>query len=123
MDEKITIIEGPPPIFERVPEAWPMGLSESLNLSNVAITRLRTFNGPALVERCYRAWHGLQTIHLEYRAPDGLEQKAPILAARSLNIENGQLLLLWVRLTDEQVQERRDLDDGLDDDDHYGSSH
>ena len=28
MDEKITIIEGPPPIFEQVNDAWAMGLNE-----------------------------------------------------------------------------------------------
>ncbi len=31
MDEKITIIEGPPPIFEQVSDGWAMGLNESPN--------------------------------------------------------------------------------------------
>ena len=64
MDDKITIIEGPPPNFEDVHEGWPLGLNESPSLHKLAMTRLRTFNGPSLVERCYRTWHSQQTIQL-----------------------------------------------------------
>lgn len=103
-EEKITIIEGPPPVFESVPDAWPMGLNESPTLSSVVLTRLRTFNGPKLVERCYRAWRDQHTIHLEFRAPDGLPHKAPIVAARHLEIEDGQVLLLWVRLIEDEMR-------------------
>jgi hypothetical protein len=112
MDEKITIIEGPPPTFETVNDGWALGLSDSPVLSDIAITRLRTFNGPALVERCYRAWHNQQNILLEYRTSDGLEDTAPIVAARTLEIDDGQLLLLWVRLNNDEV----DLELGYDDD-------
>jgi hypothetical protein len=103
-EEKITIIEGPPPVFEGVPDAWPMGLNESPTLSSVVLTRLRTFNGPRLVERCYRAWRQQHTIHLEFRAPDGLPHKAPIVAARHLEVEEGQILLLWVRLIEDEMR-------------------
>ena len=112
MDEKITIIEGPPPTFETVNDGWALGLSDSPVLSDIAITRLRTYNGPALVERCYRAWHNQQNILLEYRTSDGLEDTAPIVAARTLEIDDGQLLLLWVRLNNDEV----DLELGYDDD-------
>src|SRR5258706_12146034 len=64
MDDKITIIEGPPPVFEQVNDGWAMGLNESPNLSVPALTRLRTFNGPALVQRCYNAWHNKSSILL-----------------------------------------------------------
>jgi len=52
MDDKITIIEGPPPVFEPVQDAghW---VSVKTRLPLTLLTRLRTFNGPALVERCY----------------------------------------------------------------------
>lgn len=103
-DDKITVIEGPPPVFESAPDAWPMGLNESPTLSSVVLTRLRTFNGQKLVERCYRAWHNQRTIHLEFRAPDGLPHKAPIVAARHLDVEDGQMLLLWVRLIDDEMR-------------------
>jgi hypothetical protein len=103
MDDKITIIEGPPPNFEDIHEGWPLGLYESPTLHKLAMTRLRTFNGPALVERCYRAWRKRQTIQLEFRAADGLIHKTPIVASRSLELDEGQLILLWVRLTEQEA--------------------
>jgi len=112
MDEKITIIEGPPPTFEAANEGWVLGLNESPKLAEMAITRLRTFNGPALVERCYRAWRDHQAIQLEFRTPEGLERLAPIVAARTIEVDEGQMLLLWVRLDAEEVE----LELGYEDD-------
>jgi hypothetical protein len=121
MDDKITIIEGPPPTFEPVEDGWVLGLNETPVLSDVALTRLRTFNGPALVERCHRAWHNQQTICLEYRTPEGFEQTAPIVAARYIDVEEGQLLLLWVRLNEEEIELELGYDDDYDDfDDDFG---
>jgi len=116
MDDKITIIEGPPPTFEAVDEGWVMGLNESPTLADVALTRLRTFNGPALVERCFRAWRQRQAIYLEFRTSDGLERLAPIVAARYLEVDEGHLLLLWVRLNDEEVELELGYDDDVGDD-------
>jgi len=112
MDEKITIIEGPPPTFEAANEGWVLGLNESPKLAEMAITRLRTFNGPALVERCYRAWRDHQAIQLEFRTPEGLDRMAPIVAARTIEVDEGQMLLLWVRLDAEEVE----LELGYEDD-------
>lgn len=113
MEDKITIIEGPPPTFEAVNDGWALSLNESNLLTNVALTRLRTFNGPGLLERCHRAWRHQNTIHLEYRSMDGLENQAPILAARTVEVDDGQVLLLWVR----QEIDEDELEAGLDDDD------
>jgi hypothetical protein len=112
MENKITIIEGPPPEFEEVNDGWALGLNDSPALFNIGVTNLRTFNGPALIERCNRAWRNQQTIHLEYRSPEGLEQEAPIMAARFVDLPDGQLLMLWVRLDEEEVE----LELGYDDD-------
>jgi hypothetical protein len=117
MDDKITIIEGPPPTFEAVTEGWVSGLNESPTLGNIAITRLRTFNGPALVERCYKAWRSQQTIHLEFRGSDGLERTAPIVAARYVEVDDGHLLLLWVRLDEEEVEVELGYEDDFGDED------
>jgi len=111
MDDRITIIEGPPPVFEHVNDGWAMGLNEGPNLSVPALTRLRTFNGPQLVERCYRAWRSLKPIHLHYRNDLGLEQTAPILAARNVDTPEGHVLLLWVYLDGDQVEYEFDSDD------------
>jgi hypothetical protein len=121
MDEKITIIEGPPPTFEEVNESWAHGLNESPTLADIAITRLRTFNGPSLVERCHRAWRNQEPIHLEFRTSDGLEHKAPIVAARTMHAEEGDLLLLWVRLANEDAELELDYDDDEDDADESDS--
>jgi hypothetical protein len=96
--EKITIIEGPPPTFEVVGDPWVLGLVDSPVPYQVVLCRLRTFNGPSLVERCFRAWREGQPISLEYRSEDGLSQESPIVAARFAELPEGQLLLLWVRL-------------------------
>ncbi len=119
MDEKITIIEGPPPTFEAVNDSWSLGLNESPILSEIAMTRLRTYNGPALVERCHRAWRKQEPIHLEYRSSDGLPASAPIVAARYLETEEGQLLILWVRLHQEEAELEIDFEEDDDDEDDY----
>jgi hypothetical protein len=116
MDEKITIIEGPPPTFEEVTENWVLGLNESPSLADVAVTHLRTFNGPALVERCHRAWRNQQPIHLEFKTTDGLEQRAPIVAARHVETDDGDVLILWVRLANDEMELELDYDDDYDDD-------
>ena len=122
MENKITIIEGPPPTFEAVNDGWALGLNESNLLTNVMMTRLRTFNGPGLLERCHRAWRHQSTIHLEYRGMDGLEEQAPILAARTVDADDGQMLLLWVRQEIDEDQLEAGLDDDDDDVDLSGDS-
>ena len=102
MEDKITIIEGPPPVFDPVSDSWSGGISESPFMVEVAVTRLRTFNGAALVERCHRAWRNGAPIHLEYRTSDGLLQSAYIIACRHVEINEGQLLVLWVRFLKEE---------------------
>jgi len=112
MEDKITIIEGPPPVFEPVQDAWALSLSEGPRIPLTVMTRLRTFNGPALVERCYRRWKTNLPIHLHYRNDLGLEEKAPIVAVRSVETSEGHVLLLWVSLDLEKV--KIELDSGED---------
>lgn len=124
MEDKITIIEGPPPTFEAVADGWVLGLNEAPDLYGIGVTRLRTFNGPALIERCHRAWRSQNSINLEYREPDGLQAAAPILAARTVETDEGQVLVLWVRLDADEAEMLADLDDDEDNDDDsdYGLS-
>jgi hypothetical protein len=109
MEDKITIIEGPPPVFEKINDGWALGLNESPAYSGMALTRLRTFNGPALVERCHRMWHQNEPIYLHYRNKMGLEEKVPILAARASEVEEGQVLFLWVRTPLDTEEENNEL--------------
>lgn len=116
-NNKITIIEGPPPVFEPVQDGWALGLGEGPYYSVTVMTRLRTFNGPALVERCYRAWNVGGPMHLHYRNDIGMEQQAPIIAVRSVESPDGHMLLLWLNLDSEKVEYEFDTneDDDLDD--------
>lgn len=115
--EKITIIEGPPPTFELVSEGSLIGLTESSSPYQVALCRLRTYNGAALVERCYRAWRDGQNVNLEYRTEEGLTAEAPIVATRWAEQDEGQVLMVWVRLPDNEIEIELDFefDDGDDD--------
>ena len=96
MEDKITIIEGPTPVFEDINDGWAIGLNDSPILYDTIFTQVRTFNGPALVERCHHAWKKQASIYLHYTNEDGLEEKAPIVAARSVNSDEGQVLMLWL---------------------------
>jgi hypothetical protein len=117
MEDKITIIEGPTPIFEPVQDGWALGLNETRQFSITALTRLRTFNGPALVERCFRRWSQHQPITLQYRDEAGLEANAPILAARSIETDDGHMLLLWLHIERDDMELEIDADDDAADDD------
>jgi hypothetical protein len=115
--EKITIIEGPTPIFELSNEPWLLGLTEGTVPFGVAVCRLRSFNGPALVERCFRAWRDNQPIQLEYKDEDGLTKEAPIVAIRHIEQPEGHVLLLWVRLEETEIEIELEFDiDDLDED-------
>jgi hypothetical protein len=110
MDDKITIIEGPPPVFEGIEDGWALGLTEGQTLFSAALTRLRTYNGAALVERCHRAWNKKSTMFLHYRNDLGLEEKAPILAVRSIDSAEGQMLMLWIRRKPGEEETELDFD-------------
>lgn len=103
MDDKITIIEGPPPTFEPLHDAWALGLNDCASLTNVLVTRLRTFNGPALTERCRQTWRSQADMHLEYRDMDGFRHESLIVAARTVAVDEGDVLILWVRLTQDEA--------------------
>lgn len=114
MDDKITIIEGPTPNFESVDDGWALGLNEGPFLYDLVLTRLRSFNGPALVERCHRAWKDQSSMFLHFRNDIGMEEKVPIMAARTVESPDGQVLLLWVRLEPEDAEAEIDLSDDDD---------
>ncbi|MDH5607813.1 MAG: hypothetical protein OEY93_13110 [Anaerolineae bacterium] len=116
MDEKITIIEGPPPTFEIVNDAWANGIVDSPSIARIAVTQLRTFNGPALVERCHKAWSGRDPINLEFKSPEGLTMEVPIVAARTEDKNDGQVLYLWVRLPEDEIEIEFEFGDFSDDD-------
>jgi hypothetical protein len=121
MDDKITIIEGPTPTFEPLQEdpltgmqAWTAGILESPFLYDMAHTTLRTFNSWSLVERCKQTWQNKSTMYLEYRDRIGLTKQTPILAARAVSVDEGDLLILWVRRDPREEETETDFDDEFD---------
>jgi hypothetical protein len=115
MDDKITIVEGPPPTFVAVQDSWLLGLHEGNTVGNIVVTHLRTLNGPTLVERCHHAWSNRLSIELEYRSSEGLTKHAPIVAARNVETPEGHLLILWVRLSQEEAEMALGFEDDGDD--------
>ncbi len=82
-------------------------------LFDTAFTNLRTFDAQKLLDRCQAAWTQKQTMYLEYKDRIGLKQEDPIIAARAVTVEEGDVLLLWVRreLTDSEDEENEDFDE------------
>jgi len=103
-ERKITIIEGPPPTFESAIDEWAMAMVEGPSLKKIAVTRVRALNGPALVERCYRAWKQREPIHLEFRSADGLIRRVPIVAAHYSQIDDADVLRLWVAVDNPDIE-------------------
>lgn len=121
MNNKITVIEGPTPEFQIISNTnamegslnWVGSVLEGPFLYDTAFTNLRTFDSQKLMDRCLENWQARQTMYLEYRDRLGLRREDPIIAARAVTVEEGDMLLLWVRreLVDE---DENDLDDSND---------
>lgn len=117
MSDKITIIEGPTPVFQEVDGLWSYSLIESHLQHDTLFTELRAFNGNSLVERCRQAWRGQEPIYLEFRTKDGLPDQLPIVAAHNKKIEEGDVLQLWLLLERKDTEiEIKFIDDYEDDD-------
>ncbi len=95
--ELITIVEGPTPEFHVAPEDWALGLSESPGGALPARARMRTFNGPKMLERCTRAWGQGRPVLLDFPDNLGMRKQALVLAARWEEVDEGHVLYLWVQ--------------------------
>lgn len=93
----ITIVEGPPPTFQEVADAWAFGVLEGTDGDDVALCELRTMNGPTLVQRCLDAWAEGRPARLDFPTEDGTRGELDIIAVRWEQVEEGQKLFLWVR--------------------------
>ncbi len=96
--EFITIVEGPPPEFQPVPDLWPLSVEEGPQPFMPAMCQMRTFNGPRMLERCQRAWNEDRPVKLDFPDPSGVRRQATVIAARWTEVEEGHLLHLWVQL-------------------------
>lgn len=120
--EKITIIEGPPPVFENALETWALAIAEGITVPHAVRCLVRTMNGATLVERCKNAWKEGRDVYLEYRDRDGFEEQALIVAVRAGAQDEGEVLHVWLRLArplpevdlvfDDEDDEEDEDDDG-----------
>lgn len=104
----ITIVEGPPPEFTEVDTYWTASLAEGSSQAIVAVCETRTFNGEVLVERCRQAWREGRSARLDFPQLDGERADVEIVAARWEQVNEGQKLILWVKMEDFEVLEEDD---------------
>ncbi|HMT19883.1 MAG TPA: hypothetical protein PKE20_01335 [Promineifilum sp.] len=114
--ELITIVEGPTPDFMPNPQGWVQSIYEGPQENDVALCQLRTGNGEDIVERCLRAWKEGRPVRLDYPDDLRLRQQVDVVALRLTQIDEGELLLLWVTTPweMEDVEEGDDIDDDID---------
>jgi len=98
--ELITIVEGPEPEFAPHSDGWALSLLEGDGHIGLEQCRLRTFNGPAMVDRCRSAWAEGRPVVLDYPNRLGLRKQATVVAARHEEVSEGMVLHLWVRARD-----------------------
>jgi len=117
--ELITIIEGPTPDFMPHPHGWVQSIYEGPEEIDVALCQLRTGNGQDIVERCQRAWNEGRPVRLDYPDDLRLRQQLDVVALRLTQVDEGELLLLWLSVPAEEgemVDEGDELDDDFDPD-------
>ncbi|MFQ5409605.1 MAG: hypothetical protein ACE5FI_14440 [Anaerolineales bacterium] len=110
--EKITIVEGPPPVFENAHESWALAIAEGVSVPHSVRCLVRTLDGLGLVERCQVAWAEGRDVYLEYRDRDGFQEQALIMAVRAGEVDEGEVLHVWLRFSRPLMDE----DDAPDDD-------
>lgn len=96
--ETITIVEGPPPEFQPVPDLWPLSVYEDREPYQSAVCQMRTFNGPKMLERCQRAWSEDRPVKLDFPDGAGMRKQLSVVAARWTEVEEGHVLHLWIQL-------------------------
>lgn len=114
--ELIEIIEGPTPEFHPSTQDWLQSIYEGPLLNGVALCQLRTANGPDILERCEQAWAEGRPVRLDFPDDLRMRQQVDVVALRLTEVDEGQLLSVWVSLPFEYEEE----EEGFDDDDDFG---
>jgi len=109
--ELIEIIEGPTPEFQPTVQNWLQSLYEGPEVIEVAMCQLRTASGEDIKERCERAWRDKRPVLLDFPDKWGLRQQLDVVALRLSEVEEGELLTIWVAVPYSPVDEEPDDDD------------
>lgn len=80
----------------------------------VAMCQLRTVTGEGIKARCEDAWDEGRPVRLDYPDEWGMRQQLDVVALRLSEIDEGELLTLWVAVPFELLEE--DDDDDYDED-------
>ncbi|RMG95439.1 MAG: hypothetical protein D6706_12050 [Chloroflexi bacterium] len=116
--EFITIIEGPTPAFQPTPQRWAQSICEGPEDRIIAYCELRTNNGEDILERCQHAWQEGRTVMLDFPDELRMRQHVNVVAMRLREVEEGQVLSLWVALEMAVMVEEDDADEeDFDEDD------
>jgi hypothetical protein len=119
--ELIEIIEGPTPEFRSTAQTWLQSLHEGPEVAEVAMCQLRTVTGEDIKERCENAWADGRLVRLDYPDEWGMRQQLDVVAMRLSEVEEGELLTLWVSVPYELLldEEDDDFDEEDEDDDAF----
>lgn len=121
--ELIEIIEGPPPEFQPTAQSWLQSLYEGPEISEIAMCQLRTASGQDIQERCEWAWEERRPVVLDFPDQWGMRQQLDVVALRLSEVEEGELLTIWVAVPGIMLDDEDEIDDDEedeeDDDDFY----
>jgi hypothetical protein len=118
--ELIEIIEGPPPDFQPTLQSWLQSLYEGPQVTEIAMCQLRTATGEDIKDRCELAWEEGRPVVLDFPDQWGMRQQLDVVALRLSEVEEGQLMTIWVAVSGIMIEfetEDDDEDEGFDDDD------
>ena len=103
--ELIEIIEGPTPDFQPTMQTWLQSLYEGPDVTEVAMCQLRTVTGEDIQERCELAWQEKRPVLLDFPDQWGMRQQLDVVALRLSEVEEGQLLTIWVAVPGGAIEE------------------
>ncbi len=112
--ELITVIEGPTPEFRPSPYLWFQSIYEGPEDADIMLCELRTLNGQSILDRCVGAWRENRPVRLDFPDYLRMRQQLDVVAMRFQNLEEGPLLMLWVRQLFDELEEE-EFDEGEDD--------
>ena len=109
--EYITILEGPTPNFEMASNLWFQSVYEGPDDAAIAQCELRTMNGEDILERCRGAWDEGRPVRLDFPDDLRMRQEVDVVAMRLREVEEGTVLMLWVRWPMEEDEEEEEYDE------------
>ena len=110
--ESITVLEGPTPDFQADSHLWLQSVYEGPVDAAIAQCELRTGNGEDIMERCRQAWEEGRPVLLDFPDELRMRQEVDVVGLRLREVEEGTVLVLWVRWPlEEEEDEESEYDD------------